>query len=240
MISTEGIIIKSTKYGDTSLILNIFTATRGLMPIMIKGVRSNLKSGAQLLNPGSYLSCLIDYNAHRNFQYFKEFKPAKVFWNTQGNIIKNCVLIFCIEVLGEILVEGDEQPELFDFIIEFFDRLNAASDNEFKNYPFYFLSEIAKFLGYQFDQGISSQTPYFNIYSGTYESSPSAIHPIMDQQESELLFRLVHSTLKEISTINLNGKMRQYLQDIILLYLQTHTPYFKTIHSLAVLRAILN
>lgn len=240
MLSTEALVIKSTKYGDTSLILNVFTATKGLLPIMIKGVRKNLKTGAQILNPGSYIHCLIDYNAHRNFQYFKEFKPAQVFWNIQGDIIKNCVLIFCIEVLGEILIRDDDQPELFEFVLQFMQALDQAKSNSFQNFPFYFLSQIAQFLGYQFDQGYHWKTPYFNVVSGSFDSVPSAIHPIINQEESQLLSALVHADLNEISTISLNGKMRQYLQDIIILYLQIHTPYFKQIHSLAVLRAILN
>jgi len=240
MLSTEGVVLKSLKYGDTSLIIHVFTHKYGVLPIMVKGVRKNLKGSANILNPGSYLSCLINYNAQRNFQYFKEYKSAAVFWNIHADITKHCVFIFCIEILGEILVQGDEQPELFDFAISFFSALDEAEIGTFNNYPFYFLGQIAEFLGYTFDSNYSYQNCFFNIFTGTFESSPSVMQPVIGADHSRLLHELMQSDLTTISSIKIKGVDRQALQDIIIQYLQIHTPYFKKIHSLEVLRAILN
>ncbi len=240
MLSTEGLVLKSLKYGDTSLIIHVFTHKYGIVPIMVKGVRKNLKGSANILNPGSYLNCLINYNAQRNFQYFKEYNSAAVFWNTQADITKHCVFIFCIEILGEILVEGDEQPELFDFAIAFFHALDQSKSGTFNNYPFYFLGQIAEFLGYTFDNNYSHQNCFFNIFTGAFESSPSTLQPVVGAEQSQLLHELMQSDLANISNIKVKGVDRQALQDIIIQYLQIHTPYFKKIHSLEVLRAILN
>lgn len=239
--STEALVIKSVKFSETSLILHLFTHKFGLVPIMLKGVRKSKKGQANIVNPGSYLQCTIDYQNQRNFQYLKDYKPAKVFWNIIGQIPKNCILIFCIEILQEILVEGDEQSDLFDFSINFFKYLDQIEDDKIANLPFYFLGKICFFLGYQIPLDYHPvDRPYFNIHQASFESSPSVMAPILQEEESHLLFQLLNANLEDIHQIKIKGITRQILQDTLIDYLRIHTPYFRKIKSLEVLRAILS
>ena len=41
--STNGIVLKAIKYGETSLIINIYTELCGLQTVIVKGVRTHSK-----------------------------------------------------------------------------------------------------------------------------------------------------------------------------------------------------
>jgi DNA repair protein RecO (recombination protein O) len=45
--NTKGIVLRVTKYGDTSIITSIYTELFGLQQYIVKGVRTSSKKGEQ-------------------------------------------------------------------------------------------------------------------------------------------------------------------------------------------------
>ena len=74
---TKGIVLKTVRYGETSIIAGIFTELFGLQSYLINGVRITSKKGsgkANLLQPGAILDMVVYHNELRNLQRVKEFK----------------------------------------------------------------------------------------------------------------------------------------------------------------------
>jgi DNA repair protein RecO (recombination protein O) len=44
---TKGIVLRNIKYGETSLVVNIFTELFGIQTYLVNGVRSSKKSSAK-------------------------------------------------------------------------------------------------------------------------------------------------------------------------------------------------
>lgn len=240
-INSELLILKAIKYGETSLIVHAFSELFGKIAIMVKGVRKEKRGTASIYHPGNYLLCQLNYNQQRNFQYIKEAKLQNYFWDIPTNIPKNCILIFCIEILHVILQDGDIQEDLYFFMQDFLKNLDKEDNNKIANYPFYFLIYIAQFLGYKIDSfSYNPLHPYFNIHTASFEKYPSSLAPVIDIENSALIAKIADSNLEELKNLKITSEERRYLQDIILDYLHIHVPYFRKIHSLEVLRAVLS
>ena len=65
---TKGIVLRLTKYGETSVIVAIFTELFGIQTYMVNGVRSTKKSSskANLFQPGAILDLIVYHNELHN------------------------------------------------------------------------------------------------------------------------------------------------------------------------------
>ncbi|HRB69903.1 MAG TPA: DNA repair protein RecO, partial [Chitinophagales bacterium] len=71
---TEGIVLKTTKYSESSLIVKIFTKKHGLLSFMVQGVRSSKnKQKGNILQPLNCLNLEIYLKEQRNLNKLKEY-----------------------------------------------------------------------------------------------------------------------------------------------------------------------
>ena len=56
---TTGIVLRTVKYGETSVISTVYTALFGVQSYIVKGVRNkqNIGGESRLFQPGLFLSC---------------------------------------------------------------------------------------------------------------------------------------------------------------------------------------
>src|ERR1700741_3394115 len=72
---TEGIVIHTIPYSDTSIIAKLFTTDYGLVSFMIKGTRGKKTTNkAVFFQPLSVLAIDIYYQENKNLQTIKESK----------------------------------------------------------------------------------------------------------------------------------------------------------------------
>lgn len=244
MISaTGGIVLRTVKYGDTSIICSIFTEVFGLQSYLVKGVRTDKKNSRKgnILRPGYILDLQVYRQPSKNLQYIKEFQLG-YFYNTLGeHIVKNSILLFCVEVLSNFLVTEDEQQDLYEFALSFFKYLDQATDQELTNLPLYFLVQTAQLMGYGIQNNYSEHEPYLNTYEGRFQPAPGTALPIFDKEQSELTSRFLDAAdLNSFTAIQAPAAERRVVLEGYLHFLQTHDSHFKPLRSLEVLQAILH
>src|SRR6266498_4517706 len=107
---TKGIVLRTVKYGETSLIITIFTEIFGIQSYLVNGVRASTQKGsgrANLFQPAAILDLIVYHNELRNLQRIKEFKWANLYQHIFSDIKKNAVALFIVELLAKCL----KQPE---------------------------------------------------------------------------------------------------------------------------------
>src|SRR4051794_1582389 len=116
---TKGIVLRTVKYGETSLVVTMFTETLGLQSYMVNGVRTALKKGgsakAGLFQPAAILDLVAYHNEFKNLQRLKEFRWAFLYRNILSDVWKNAVALFMIELLGKCLKQPEANADLFYF-----------------------------------------------------------------------------------------------------------------------------
>src|ERR1700754_2635677 len=107
---TKGIVVRVVKYGETSVIVTVFTELFGIQSYMVNGVRTSSKKGpgkANLFQPAAILDLVVYHNELKNLQRIKEFKWGHLYQHLFFNVVKNSVALFMVELLQKTL----KQPE---------------------------------------------------------------------------------------------------------------------------------
>src|SRR5438045_5355691 len=101
---TKGIVLRTVKYGETSIIAAMYTELFGLQSYLINGVRTSSRKGpgkASLFQPGAMLDLIVYHNDLKNLQRIKEFKWGYLYKHIFSNILKNAVALFMVELLSK-------------------------------------------------------------------------------------------------------------------------------------------
>lgn len=240
---TKAIVLRTTKYGETSLICQVFTEMFGLQSYLVKGARS-LKTRAQkanILYPASELDMVVYHQPHKNFQIAKEFQVSNLQMPLQQDVIKSCIALFAMEVLMQLLTQDDPQQELFHFSKDFLGQLSSLSPERLGNMPLFFLVQAGKLSGYQIAGTYSSETPYLQLQDGRFSEIQSHFPPFVDREEAKLMSDLNHSaTVAAISDVKMDTGTRRNILQNFLIFFRLHAPHFRELKSIPVLTAILS
>lgn len=240
---TQGLVLRAMKYGETSLIVNIFTRLHGVQSYLVQGVRSakQKQQRAGLLQPGTLLDMVVYQKPQQNLQRIKEFQPAYIYRSLHEQIIKNSIALFSVEVLLRILPEHAPMPEAFDFTFEYLKQLDEKPMSEVANYPVFFLISVGRLMGFDIGGNYSSETPHLHLHEGVFASNPPTMPPYLSDAESQALSHLLNCTdMEGLKAVSINSQMRFNLLDWYLEFLHRHTQHFGNVRSLDVLRAILH
>ncbi len=240
---TKGIVLRSVKYGDSSLVLTVFTSLYGIQTYMVQGVRSskvrNNRSG--LLQPAALLDLVVYHKPQQNLQRIKEFQAAYLYNSLHEEIVKNSIAIFSVELLSRLLPEHAIMPELFDFAFAYFIQLDKMPLNTVANFPLWFIIQCSDLLGYNLKGDYTPQTLHLNLQEGGFTNHPPATRPFVNDEDTKTLALLLKA--KEFSDLGLadmNSEMRFRLIDWYLEFLRQHAQHLGNIRSLTVLQTILH
>lgn len=242
LLATKGIVLKTIKYGETSLICSVFTALFGMQSYIVKGVRTTRKSssGANQLQIGSILEMVVYKTDQKKLNYIKEYKTVPIFKTIRESVYKNSVVIFMVELLHQIALEEEEQPALFDFIHEFLVSLDAIKDVETANLSLYLSMQIAKHGGYEINNNYDIyERSFVNLLEGNFQRYATLIPPFIDEDGSKIFSDLLHvNDFEDIIKKKITIEQRRTLLNGYLQFFQLHVPNFKPLKSVAILQAI--
>ena len=101
---TKGIVLRTVKYGETSLIVSVLTELFGVQSYMVNGIRTASKKGgakANFFQPSALLDLVVYKNEFSTLQRIKEFQWAHLYQHIFSDVRKNAVAVFMIELLNK-------------------------------------------------------------------------------------------------------------------------------------------
>jgi len=239
---TLAIVIKTQKYGDTSLICHLFTRNFGLQLFIIKGVRSHKSKSinANLFQVGNVLDIQMYYNPTKNFQTLKECHSAFVYNTLREDIQRNCVQTFTVEVLTQIVVSAEPQEEIFDFTYDYFLMLEQRLEMPVIYLPSFFVVQMNHLSGYRIHGAYSDATPFFDFSKGSFTAQQPQFPPFVEGAAAMVLSKINTITTLEELALMPNIPERKLILQALLLFMEYHYPDFKPLKSLPVLAVILS
>jgi DNA repair protein RecO (recombination protein O) len=241
--NTKGIVLRSVKYGETSLILSIFTEVLGLQSYMLKGVRSNKAKSqrAGLLQIGSLLDLITEHKPNRQLQHIKEFQPAHIYQSLQEEIIKNSIAVYSVELLSRLLPQDEVMGDLFGFVYGYFLHLDQVPVREAANLPLVFTIQCGQYFGYNLSGSYSPETPYITPEEGIFTAQLPTTASALHEEDGSVLARMIAlEGLAYAPSVAMNAAQRNRLLDWYLLFLQYHTQHLGKLRSPDILRTILH
>jgi DNA repair protein RecO (recombination protein O) len=215
---TKGVVFRFTKYGETSIIVNIFTELFGLQSYIVNGVRSSSKRNKiALFQPLTLLDLVVYHKENANILRIKEVKCYHPYQTVTSEIRKSAIAMFISEVLNKSVKEQSHAGEIHDFIASSLIVLDQHQKPE--NFHLLFLLGLSKHLG--FGPNLTEE-----VLGGHW----------MDEADEKVLKQLLVSNYTSATSITYD--QRQTLLTSLLRFFASHVDNFGEMKSLAVLREI--
>jgi DNA repair protein RecO (recombination protein O) len=208
------------KFGETSIIANIFTEQFGLQGYMIKGVRTNSrKSKIALFQPMTLVELVVYHKENAGIMHIKEVKCFHPYQFINANVRKASIAMFINEVLNKSVKEQSHPQEIFNFIAASLISLDAIEQPE--NFHLMFLIGLSRHLG--FGPNLTSE-----VLGGR----------MVTMDEEQLLGQLI--TSEYTTVIPMTYQQRQNILAVLLRFYQAHSDGFGEMKSVAVLKEVLS
>lgn len=240
---TRGIVLRTVKYGETSIIVTVFTELFGLQSYLVNGVRTTANKGsgkASLFQPAAILDLVVYHNELKHLNRIKEFKWGHIYRHLYSDVPKNAVALFMVELLYKCLKQPESNTDLFQFTEEVMIQLDESSGTVTANLPLFFALHLPLHFGFRIDDNYSGSQTCLDLREGIFvQEQPQHPH-FLEARESAVASQLLKvMQTGELEEIKLGHDFRRQLLYRLETYYALHISDFGTMRTLPVLREIL-
>lgn len=226
----------ATKYGDTSLIVKIFTRQQGNQSFIIKNAfRKNNRFAASYFTPLAMMDISYDDHSKSSLKYLKDIAPRRASNPLFYDPAKSSILLFYNEILYKLLMDTGEDEVLFAFLQEEIDKVHQATAN-LAELPLRFLLRLSAVMGYYPEDNFSPQNSIFSLQECRFQSFFVEDAGFLTAQQSEYLHRL----LNEEAPVQAGRTLRTSLLKQLVAYFQMHNEQIRKVESLEILSTVLH
>ncbi|HET6539005.1 MAG TPA: DNA repair protein RecO [Chryseolinea sp.] len=217
---TRGVVFRFTKYGETSIIVTLFTELFGLQSYIVNGVRSkSSKNKIALFQPLTLLDLVVYHRENANINRIKEVKCLYPYQSIPTDIKKSALAIFIMEVINKTVKEESHAQQLCEFFIHSFITLDQMEDRS-ENFHIVFLLRMSRMLGF-----------------GAHHVNEVLGARVTSLENEAALDRLIKSDY--LDYVPIQNHQRREILDLVLKFYADHMDNLGEMKSIQVLREIL-
>lgn len=217
---TRGIVFRFTKYGDSSIIVTIFTELFGIQTYIVNGVRSKSARGKiALFQPLTLLDLVVYYKENASIRRIKEVKCLHPYQTLSTDIRKSSLAMFINEMLNKTVKDETHAREIFEFLLNALILLDHQ-ESMLENFHLLFLIKLSRFLGF-----------------GAHQAEEILGVRILDREEEAILTTLL--TADFTTPVSITNTQRRNLLEAILRFYAVHIESLGEIKSVQVLKEVL-
>ena len=239
---TKGIVLRTIKYGETSVVVTILTELFGVQTYMVNGVRTSKKASAKAnyFQPAAVLDLVVYHSDNKSMQRIKEFSWAFLFDTVLTDVIKNSIASYMVELMQKSLKQPEANTDLFHFCEDALMQLDKSSKKVAANFPLFFALHLAYFLGFRITDNYDEENTFLDLEEGVFiDYQP--IHPHFISDEPAVLTSQLLKVMQpyELEDFNLHHLVRRQLLLSYQDYYALHISEFGQMKTLMVLHEVL-
>ena len=223
-------MLHHVKYGESSLIVTLYSEKHGRLACMVNGVRSKKpRFPATLFQPITLLDVELYYRKNRELQRIKEASLCCQYNTIPFSHTKTTIALFLSEVLYLTLREEESNPVLFSYLFHAFQLLDSK-EKGIANFHVWFMIHFSRFLG-------------------ILPSDPAAITGHADEADMKRFMGLPEEAVTALTGmmespqglpdhIKISNVNRTLLLERIIRHYADHVDGFSRLKSFAVLREV--
>lgn len=234
----HSIILKTVKYGDSKLIVDLLTRDRGRMSVVWRMPRSGKgRVNRNLFQPLTICDLQVEGKNRTQLPVVKDAHIAVPYISLNVDPVKMSVVFFLAEFL--VQVSRDEQSDIrfFDFVesnLQWYDLADAMT----ANFHLMFLVRVSHFLGF-FPNMESFQRGYvFDLRSAEFCGAVPLHRDFLPADESERLAMLMRMTPANMHHYRFTRDERNHTVEMMLRFYAIHLPGFREMKSWEVLKEV--
>lgn len=240
LIHSEGIVIKTTRYSETTVIAKIYTREKGMLSFYIPGVYGKKPAvKPSYLQPLQVLDMNFYFHHNKNLLRIKEARISFILNNIHFDVKKSSVAVFISEIIYKTIKEEEENQELFGYLLNSIRQIDEPGRNLFL-FPLIFMIQYSKYAGFFPDNNYDEENRYFNIHEGKFISLFPGYENGLDDEQSQLFSSLIQISSEKAELPAVSVKLKNELLTKIFLYYGIHVAGFGNVKTYDVLTALFN
>ena len=252
---TEAIVLRTIKYGEQRLIVDMFTRQQGRMAFIVPLPKSaHAKLRKQHFQPLSLLSIEADVRQQVQLQKLRETSVLYPLSSLLSQPEKLSISLFLSEFLYYALRDEQQNEALFDYVLSSIEWLDGC-ESGFANFHLVFLMRLSRFLGFWPNleergerREESNPTPnpspkergslYFDLRGASFCEQAPLHRDFLVPNEAVHIRTLMRMNFANMHLFRLSRVERRRILELLLLYYRLHLPSFPEMKSLEVLQEI--
>lgn len=235
---TRCIILRTVKYGDTNVIIDMLSREYGRISVVWRQPRSGKgRVRRQYFQPLSILEIDYDRRPSAQLPLLKDVRLAEPFVSLPFHPVKLSIAFFIAEFLS--MATRDEQCDtsLYDFVEKSLVWLDAT-DNASANFHLMFMMRISWFLGFYPD--LESYTPasFFDMRAGVFVDFAPLHKDFLYPSEASSIALLMRMSPYNMHLFRFSHDERNRIVELLLRFYSLHIPGFREMKSWEVLREV--
>ena len=238
LTKTQAIVLHSLKYGETRLIVDMFTRSQGRQSFIVsipKSVKGKIKK--QLFQPLTLLEIEYDLRPKLQLQKLSDVRLASPFSSIPFDPQKLSISLFIAEFLYYALRSEQRNEPLFDYIVNSIQWLDAQT-NRFANFHLVFLMRLSRFLGFYPNLDHYQAGDYFDLRESVFLPVPPVHRDFLHPQEAEKIQLMMRMDFPTMHLFRMSHQERNRLLEVSLIYYRLHIPDFPELKSVSVLQEL--
>ncbi|MBR3626287.1 MAG: DNA repair protein RecO C-terminal domain-containing protein [Bacteroidaceae bacterium] len=237
--TTRGLVLRTIKYQDSSLIADVYTDVRGRCQLSLRIPKTGRgKVPVTLFQPLTLLELEIDVRPHANIYKVAEAKTLQPFSDIPFNPYKQAIVMFLSEFLTRALREEEQNQPLFEYLyysISFLDGCSAG----FSNFHIVFLLRLSRFLGIYPNFENYHAGDYFDLQNATFVGLRPLTHThYLAPEEAAYVPQLSRINFETMHLFRFSRMERSRMLAVLNEFYRLHLPDFPELNSLQVLREL--
>lgn len=235
---TEGIVLRTIKYGENQLIVDILTKDFGMKTYMIYGARSSKSKKKGLYNVPNILGIDALHRENKSMDRILDETLSYTYQTVPFDFYKMSTAMFISELSSKVLRKSDATATTFDFISKNLKWLDSNSKG-FQLLPIHFMISWVGEHGIEFHLQEQDWFPYFDFYEGKFMPHQPNHRDFIEGDDLALFKSLVDVPLDELGQIKSKRESRNVLLDQLIRFYRHNIEGLSEVKSVQVLREII-
>ncbi len=235
----RGVLLKAIRHNDKSVVANLFTENRGMVPYIFYLNKSRQKTGLNtLLQPLTFIEFEDQNIPTANFGKLREASNMYPYTHIPFNPIKTVLVLFIAEFLLYALRKETCNPPLFNYLSTSMRWLDSST--EFGNFHLVLILGVSKFLGINPNCATYTEDSTLDLQSGCFSKNRPNHTNFLDPKLSYLLVQLTNKNFESMGQVSMNRTERNSLVCALNDYFRVHMPNFPILKSIEILQTVLD
>ncbi|MEO6037202.1 MAG: DNA repair protein RecO [Saprospiraceae bacterium] len=241
LLKTRGIVFRSLKYGETSVIADIFTEEKGLHTFIGGSVRTaKARMSYSLFQPMTVVDAVAYFRDEPNaLNRLKELRADEVFQAIPFDIRRGAVALFMAEICRKSIQESEENRDLFQLLLDYLRWLDTTTQ-PIANLHLHFLLALSGHLGFQPQTELAlGQESFFDLREGIFVPVPPVHLLYLEPTQTQQILDLLEVPLEKCHTVALTRAERKALLQRLLQFYHLHITGFTEINTPEILEMVM-
>ncbi len=232
IITTEAVILNTSKFGDSSKIARLFTRDYGKLSVIAKGARGAKSKFGGVLEPLNILTATIYKKPNRDLHTLSNAETSVSLRKIHSSFDSIAAGFMVLESISQTQDENASNPELYDFLAKTLALINATPDNSFAvfvSFQIYLASQLGvepDFTDLSANElSNSGKHTIFSIEDGRYGFGSSIKNGNsfrFDNKGFEILKKISTLPIESAKTVQIDNDIKKEIHDFFVRYFSFH------------------